>query len=75
MSRCPSETYEEEELINNPETGEKGFRRICKHCTPDKCPKSKFKLSLIIVMLNVILIFIFLLKLVRFRKSTIRIKR
>lgn len=47
LPRCPNYTFEDEELINNPETGEKGFRRICKPCTKDKCPKSKNKRLLI----------------------------
>ncbi len=42
LTKCPSQTYEEEELILIPETGEKGLQRICKPCTPEKCPKTCF---------------------------------
>lgn len=45
LAKCPNQTYEEEELINNPETGEKGFRRICKPCTREKCPKSIYLIA------------------------------
>ncbi|RNA35666.1 Epidermal growth factor receptor, partial [Brachionus plicatilis] len=37
VSKCPDDTNEEEEIINNPVTGEKGLRRICKPC---EAPKS-----------------------------------
>ena len=40
MNKCTNKTYEDEELILNPETGEKGMRRMCKTCTAEKCPKS-----------------------------------
>ena len=40
LKKCPNETYEEEELVYDPETGEKGYRRFCKVCTPHKCQKS-----------------------------------
>jgi hypothetical protein len=43
MKKCPNQTYEEEQIIYNAETGEKGIRRFCKECTPEKCPKSKPK--------------------------------
>ncbi len=40
LKNCEKGTYEEEELVQNPETGEKGMRRFCKPCTPDKCTKT-----------------------------------
>lgn len=40
VSKCPDDTNEEEEIINNPVTGEKGLRRICKPCEAPKCKKS-----------------------------------
>lgn len=40
LSKCPNKTYEDEEMISNPETGERGIHRVCKPCTPEKCPKT-----------------------------------
>jgi hypothetical protein len=42
MKKCPKDTYEEEELVYYPDTGEKNSRRFCKQCTPQKCQKSKY---------------------------------
>lgn len=40
LTKCPNNTNEEEEIINNPVTGEKGLKRICKPCEDSKCKKS-----------------------------------
>ena len=40
LKNCPNNTYEDEELMQNPETGEKGMRRLCKPCTSEKCIKT-----------------------------------
>ncbi len=40
LKNCPKNTYEEEEFVQNPDTGEKGMRHFCKQCTPDKCTKT-----------------------------------
>ncbi len=39
LAKCPNLTYQEEELIVNADTGEKGVQRVCKQCTLEKCPK------------------------------------
>ncbi len=46
LNKCPNQTYEDEEFISNPETGEKGLRRVCKPCTPEKCQKSKYLVNI-----------------------------
>lgn len=40
LKKCPNDTYEDEELDYDSETGEKSNKRICKSCTHNKCQKS-----------------------------------
>ena len=40
LKNCPNNTYEEEDLVQNADTGEKGLRRFCRPCTADKCARS-----------------------------------
>jgi hypothetical protein len=53
LAKCPPQTYQDEELIVNSETGEKGERRVCKPCTAEKCPKGIVNFSSKIVLMSI----------------------
>ena len=42
LPKCPNDTYQDEELFVDRVTGKTTMRRVCKKCTPGKCPKVCF---------------------------------